>query len=64
MKRNSMIVLSLMAILIAAWGYRQSSAQVPAASSELKIAVVDVAKVLSECQANLDRQNQRQEKEK
>jgi len=59
-----MIVLSLIVFLIAAWGYRQSSAQVPAASSELKIAVVDVAKVLSECQANLDRQNQSQEKEK
>ncbi len=64
MKRNTIVILTLMVILAAAWGYRQTQAQVAAPSGELKIAVVDVAKVLSECQANLDRQKDSQEKEK
>jgi Skp family chaperone for outer membrane proteins len=43
-------------LVVLGWCYRVSVAQTGGEPATLKIAVVNVAKVLSECQANLDRE--------
>ena len=56
MKRNkTFYLLILLAAGAALWTYQAGIAQVPG-SPPLKVAVVDVTRVLSDCQENLDRQ--------
>jgi len=45
----------VLAAVVALWSYQAGIAQVPG-SRPLKVAVVDVTRVLSDCQENLDRQ--------
>jgi Skp family chaperone for outer membrane proteins len=64
MKKASVLIVAVAGILVSAWCYRTSMAQTAAEPTVLKIAVVNVAKVLSECQANLDREKQSKELDK
>ena len=60
--KKTILLLSLLVAVAAVWSYRPIIAQQPD-KAELKIGLVNVAKVLSECQANLDREKQSREKE-
>ena len=58
-----MAILAALIVLAGLWGYRTTLAQ-PAASVRAKLAVVNVAQVLTECQENLDREKTTREKER
>jgi len=63
MKKTTALTLAVLIILIGLWDYRAGLAQ-PAGPAPLKLAVVHVAKVLSECRENLDREKITREKER
>lgn len=64
MKKGSVWVLAAAAILVVAVLYHSSPAQTDVAASTPKLAVVDVIKVLTECQENVDFRQASQEKGK
>ena len=57
MKKASVLLVLVAFVLVGVWQYRTSHAQV-AVESELRIGVVNVAKVLGECQEKLDRERE------
>jgi Skp family chaperone for outer membrane proteins len=63
MQKTSVIILAALIVLAGFWGYRTTQAQ-PAAPVPAKLAVVNVAQVLTECQENLDREKTTREKER
>jgi len=63
MKNGRVIVLILAVISVALWCYSGSEAQQPAAPTAVKVGVVNILKVLSECQAKLDKDKQDQQKQ-
>ncbi len=68
MKKTTTLVIVLLLGIVASWGYqviqvRSSQAQNVAPAIPLKIAVVDVAKVLSKCQENQDHIKATQQRE-
>jgi Skp family chaperone for outer membrane proteins len=64
MKKTSILVMLTAGLLATGWCYRMSMAQTASEPTALKIVVVNVAKVLSECQANLDREKQSKDLDK
>jgi len=58
-----MLTGAVLIILGGLWSYRLGRAQ-PTPTPTLKVAVVDVSKVLTECQENLDREKAAREKER
>jgi Skp family chaperone for outer membrane proteins len=56
MKKAWMLIIAAAGMVVLGWCYRVGMAQTGGEPATLKIAVVNVAKVLSECQANLDRE--------
>lgn len=62
MKKTTWLVGAGLAAAAAVWSYQTSTAQ-PDANAPLKVAVVNVAKVLTECQENLDREKEIRERE-
>jgi len=62
MKKSTITIVMVLLGLTVAWCYRLGGAE-PVVPSELKVGMVNVAKVLSECQANLDREKQSRAKE-
>lgn len=63
MKNARVIVLVLAVISVALWCYSGSEAQQPAAPAAVKVGVVNILKVLSKCQAKLDKDKQDQQKQ-
>lgn len=55
MQKVTVLVLTALIILSGLWSYRISLAQ-PAVDVPIKVAVVNVSQVLTECQENLDRE--------
>ena len=62
MKKTTVVILLALAALLAIWNFQVSQAQ-QNVDGPLKIAVVNVTKVLTECQANLDREKLTRTKE-
>jgi Skp family chaperone for outer membrane proteins len=64
MKKTSVAVVVVVMALVAAWGYRASVAQTAASPGPAKMGVVNIIKVLTECQADVDYRNQNLDKKK
>jgi Skp family chaperone for outer membrane proteins len=62
MKKMTVIMILVLLVCVGLWGYRVTQAQDTATPAALKVGVVDVAKIMSECQECLDRDKMIQEK--
>jgi len=62
MKKTGIAILVLVLVGAGLWSYRTGEAQSAAATPPMKIAVVNVAEVLTQCRENLDREKEGQDR--